>query len=103
MTVPLSRVTSRQRRGRASHLDTNGSAARTSQVWAAANASSAIDGGVVLPMRSPTPIMSTGKGPQTSRPAKTAAPPAARAQGRHRARVRVPSRHANPASVESVT
>ncbi len=96
MTVAFRFLTCRPRRGRVSSRDTAGSKASSSPAWAAANASSATDGGVVLPMRSPAPIMSTGKGPQVSSPASRAAPPAAIAAGRHRRPVSVPSCQAKP-------
>jgi hypothetical protein len=74
MTVAFRRVTRRHRRALRSSRDTTGSAASTSPHCAAANASSATDGGVVLATRSPAPIMSTGKGPQVSRAASATMP-----------------------------
>src|ERR1035437_1306542 len=92
MTGAFRCLTRCQRRDLASSGDTTGSAARTSPAWTAANASSAIDGGFVLP----EPTMSTMKDPDISKPASRAAPPAAIAYGRHLADVRVRSCQAKP-------
>ena len=92
MTVLFSCLTRRHSQGLASSRDTGRSAARSSPAWAAAYASSAIDGGLVLP----DPTMSTLKGPQASNPASKTAPPAASAYGRHRALVSVASCQEKP-------
>ncbi|MDX6352088.1 MAG: hypothetical protein QOF84_6878 [Streptomyces sp.] len=91
MTVALRRETCRHLGAGASSRAPAGPAASSSLVWAAAKASSAIDGGLALPTRSPAPIMSTGKNPQASSPVRSVVPTAAGAWGRHRGRVWLPS------------
>ena len=85
MTGAFRCLTRCQRRGLASSGDTTGSAASSSPAWTAANASSAIDGGFVLP----EPTMSTMKDPDISSRPSRAAPPAAITNGRHHGDVRV--------------
>ena len=92
MTGAFRCLTRCHRCGLASSGDTMGSAARSSPTWAAANASSAIDGGFVLP----EPTISTMNDPHISKPASRAAPPAAITNGRHHVDVRVRSCQAKP-------
>ena len=80
MTVASRRLTRCHGRGLASNRDTMGSVARSRPARVAANASSTIDGGFVLP----EPAMSTMEDPGISKPARRAAPPAAIADGRRR-------------------
>ena len=73
-------------------LVAQGSASSTSPTWAAAYASSAIDGGLVLP----DPTMSGAKDRDVTRPASKAPPPAASAYKCHLFDVREPSCQKKP-------
>src|SRR3984885_1802050 len=79
MTTAFSRLTGRHRRSLDSSLVAQGSASSTSPAWAAAYASSAIDGGLVLP----EPTMSGAKDRDVTRPASRAPPPAVSAYRCH--------------------
>src|SRR5580692_4712402 len=92
MTTAFNRLTRCHRRSRASSLVTQGSAASTNPAWAAAYASSAIDGGLVLP----DPTMSGEKVRDVTSPASRAAPPAASAYLRHPGDVSEPSCQEKP-------